>query len=66
MTTLLEHQKLILDKVKDDSALFEKELNKSLKWLSKEEKKELENWVKENYYDDYAYIINQIFTEIAA
>lgn len=66
MTTLLEHQKLILDKVKDDSKLFEKELIKSLKWLSKEERKELKNWVKENFYDDYALIIDEIFTEIAA
>ena len=66
MTTLLEHQKLILDRVKEDSTLFEKELIKSIKWLSEDEKKELKIWVMENFYDEHSFIIDEVFTEIAA
>ena len=46
---MLEYAKTILQKVKFSDLLFKKELAKSLKWLSPQEKAELLNWVKQNY-----------------
>ncbi|WMJ72957.1 hypothetical protein RCC89_07260 [Cytophagaceae bacterium ABcell3] len=46
---MLEYCKKILEKVSFDKALFEKELKKSKKWLSKNEIKALKQWVSENF-----------------
>ncbi len=46
---MLEYQKKILKKLRFNSFLFVKELNKSVNWLSKKEYLSLLSWVEENY-----------------
>jgi len=48
-TSRLEYAKLILQKVSFDARLFQKELKKSLKWVSREERSILREWVLINY-----------------
>ncbi|MCB9224245.1 MAG: hypothetical protein R2780_02240 [Crocinitomicaceae bacterium] len=44
----LNFYKTILDKVSFDTGLFWKEYQKALKFLSNEEKQELDLWIKEH------------------
>lgn len=44
-----------------NKALFKKELQKSLQWLDKGDVDELKTWVTENYYEQHAEIINEVF-----
>jgi len=46
---MLEHQKKILLGLQNNQELFQKELFKSIKWLSPKEVGELLEWVKENF-----------------
>jgi len=46
---MLEYQKKVLQKLSFDSYLFIKELNKSIKWLTKKEYILLQKWVRTNY-----------------
>lgn len=46
---MLEYQKSVLQKLSFDSYLFIKELNKSIKWLTKKEYITLLKWVRKNY-----------------
>ncbi len=48
-TSRLEYAKTILQKVSFDARLFQKELKKSLKWVSAEERSLLREWVVVNY-----------------
>lgn len=63
---MLEHQKLILENVKFDKALFEKELSKSVKWLSNQEVFELQQWCKNEFGDEYPEVIRKVFNIEAA
>ncbi|NUM51193.1 MAG: hypothetical protein HUU48_08765 [Flavobacteriales bacterium] len=54
----LEYAKFILAKVSFDIKLFRKELTKALKNLIEEEKKELVDWVRQNYEQQYKYMLN--------
>ena len=47
--TLLEYSKIILEKVSFDKKLFKKELRKALRWMPKEEMKDLVHWCREKY-----------------
>ena len=63
---MLEHQKIVLQNVSHDKALFEKELKKSIIWLKSYELYKLYAWVKENYGRTHKDIINDVFSLIAA
>lgn len=58
---MLEHQKIVLQGVSDNKELFKKELYKSLKWLSSEEKTELKKWLEENCKQIHAETIEEAF-----
>lgn len=57
---MLESCKIVLNGVRDDKQLFKKELIKSLAWLNTNEQKQLSRWVKENFYNQHADVINEI------
>lgn len=46
---MLEYQKNVLQKLSFDTLLFTKELNKSIKWLTKKEYISLLKWARKNY-----------------
>jgi hypothetical protein len=48
-TSMLEYCKLILTKISFSKTLFVKEYKKSLKFLSKNEVKELKQWVRATF-----------------
>lgn len=58
---MLEYVKMILDKVSFDVNLFQKELLKSLRWLSEPEKQELKTWTEQQYGKVYGYVIYDVF-----
>ncbi len=57
---MLESCKTVLNGVKEDKYLFRKELIKSLAWLNPEEQKELSHWVKGNFQQQHADVIEEI------
>ncbi len=59
---MLEHQKIVIDKVSTNRDLFRKELIKSLKWLDSGEIIELKKWVKEKYWKMHEEVIRELFT----
>lgn len=63
---MLEHQKLILENVKFDKHLFEKELSKSIKWLTNKEIIELHQWCKNEFGEEFPEIIQKVFNPEAA
>ncbi len=66
MTTMLDHQKIILEQLSHDKELFRKEIIKSFKWLKSYEIIMLRKWLKENYSETHAEIIHEVFEYIAA
>jgi hypothetical protein len=66
MTTMLEHQKLIIAKVSHDREMFRKEIVKSFKWLNSYEIISLHRWLKNNYGRQHTNLIRKIFANIAA
>ena len=58
---MLNHQKTILSHLSQDNALFKKELHKSVQWLNEEELQELYRWLNENYRDNHADAISEVF-----
>ncbi len=46
---MLEYCKMIVEKVRFDSSLFEKELAKSLKWLNESEKQDFIVWCSQTF-----------------
>ena len=60
---MLEHQKKVLLGVSENNSLFRKELIKSMVWLNDSDLALLQNWVRKNFYDKQANIINEIFTQ---
>lgn len=61
ITKMLEYTKTILQKVSFDKSLFQKELNKSFKWLGKNEAKVLHSWCMLTFGDTYGDLINDTF-----
>lgn len=57
---MLEHQKIVLNGVKNNKKLFKKELIKSMAWLSPHEQTRLRKWVRENFYHLHAEIIKDV------
>lgn len=60
---MLEYVKTILLKVSFDRKLFEKELRKAFKILTREELKHLKNWCYETFAGVYQIILNRVFSK---
>ena len=58
---MLDYVKIILQKVSFNEHLFERELNKSVKSLLREDVLELKKWCYEHFSDSYLTILNQYF-----
>ncbi len=58
---MLEFCKSVLQKVSFDHTLFQKELNKSIKWINQEDAENLRQWCLNTYGNKYADIINTAF-----
>lgn len=63
---MLDHQKILLEKLSYDKELFRKELVKSFKWLKSYEIIKLHSWLKEKYGETHADVIQDVFEYIAA
>lgn len=61
---MLEHQKTVLKKVSYNPGLFRKELEKSIKWLTKEELLALYSWLLINYGSNYMEMIANVFNNM--
>ncbi len=61
--SMLEHQKKILLGLQNNQELFQKELFKSIKWLSPKEVGELLEWVKENFQVLYNSTVKDFLSE---
>jgi hypothetical protein len=59
---MLEGYKTVLMGVKDSEFLFEKELKKTLSWITSEEKIELLDWVKLEFSELHPGIIKEILS----
>jgi len=57
---MLEYVKIILQKVSFDIMLFQKELQKSIAWLTEEEKGELKIWLNSSFTGEYKNVIKEI------
>jgi len=61
---MLELYKEILLKVSFDKLLFQKELNKAIKWIANsEDKKSLKKWCLSKFGKEYQEVINIAFVE---
>jgi len=61
---MLNLYKEILIKVSFDKLLFQKELNKAIKWMScKEDEKSLKKWCLSKFGKDYQEVIRIAFVE---
>lgn len=54
---MLEHQKLIIDKLSYDKNLFRKEINKSVQWLKVSDLYKLFDWLRQKYWSTHKEII---------
>ena len=61
---MLELSKKVLNKVSFDKKLFKKELQKSLRWLSKREMTHLKIWTLATF-SQYKGIILEVFDQIS-
>ena len=61
---MLEFSKKVLNKVSFDKKLFKKELQKSLRWLSKREMPHLKIWALATF-SQYKNIILEVFDQIS-
>ena len=61
---MLEFSKKVLNKVSFDKKLFKKELQKSLRWLSKKEMTHLKIWTLATF-SQYKGIILEVFDQIS-
>lgn len=58
---MLKYTELVLQKVSFNKELFKVELEKSIKWLKKNEVKALKNWCIINFGAIYMDVINEVF-----
>jgi hypothetical protein len=63
---MLEFCKNVLTKVSFDRKLFQKELKKSIKWLSKEDLLQLKSWCMQRFGGMYGDLIQETFTPVLA
>lgn len=63
---MLEHQKIILENVRHDKKLFQKELVKSVNWLEEHDQEELYQWLKKSFWKSHKQIIESVFNKEAA
>ncbi len=62
---MLELTKMILTKVSFDAHLFQKELDKAIKWITDaEEIKKFQVWCKKEFGSKYPKIVNKAFLAI--
>jgi hypothetical protein len=61
---MLEFCKQVLHKVSFDRSLFEKELRKAVKWLSKEDRAAFKSWCMVTFGVVYAEVINGVFDSV--
>jgi hypothetical protein len=61
---MFEYSKEILTKVSFDKELFRKELIKSIKWVTADERKLLLLWCLATFQDKYGSIISQAFRQV--
>jgi hypothetical protein len=54
---MLEHQKILIDKLSYDKNLFKKEIVKSIKWLKVSDLYKLFDWLKQKYWNTHQDII---------
>jgi hypothetical protein len=60
-SNFLELQKLVLENVAENKALFEKELRKSFKWLGFDELQNLYLWAIGTFNEQYGRIIECVY-----
>lgn len=58
---MLKYTKTVLQKVSFNKILFKKELQKSLRWLRKDEIIVLQTWCVLNFGSMYMDVINEVF-----
>lgn len=58
---MLKYTELVLQKVSFNKELFRNELQKSIKWLKKNEVKVLQSWCILNFGAIYMDVINEVF-----
>jgi len=58
---MLKYTKTVLQKVSFNRDLFKKELQKSLRWLRKDEAIVLQTWCVINFGTMYMDVINEVF-----
>ncbi len=58
---MLEHQKTVLQNLRDNKTRFRKELIKSFIWLNPHEQTELRKWVRKKYWKTHKEIIQEVF-----
>jgi hypothetical protein len=63
---MLEYAEVILPKVSFSKDLFQKELNKCIGWLEKDQVYELFQWCNENFKEMYPDVLSKSFAGIAA
>lgn len=63
---MLEHQKKVIEGVAQNKYFFEREIRKSLKWLSIQDQIELEIWLNSRFHLTHRDVIQQIFNKATA
>lgn len=58
---MLKYTKTVLQKVSFNKDLFKKELQKSLRWLRKDEVRVLQTWCVLTFGSIYMDVINEVF-----
>ncbi|MCF8404017.1 MAG: hypothetical protein K9H58_08740 [Bacteroidales bacterium] len=61
---MLRYCKTVLQKVSFSRELFQRELNKSIQWLRKEEINALKIWCIINFGAIYMDVINEVFKQV--
>jgi len=63
---MIDYAKIILPKVSFSKELFKKELIKCIKWVEPEQLKELHDWCYQNFKNQYAAVLDEVFSYEAA
>jgi len=63
---MLEYAKVILPKVSFSKDLFNKELNKCIRWVEEDQVRELFVWCNENFKEMYPDVLSKAFAGMAA
>ena len=60
---MLDYCKTVLKGVHENKYLFRKELIKSLAWINPQNREQLQNWVRQNYFSEHADIIEEVLNK---